>query len=99
MSSINSISGQSLIPENNPKSGQTPKDVVSFGDRVKEILGEVNDLQLDANEIAEKFARGEIEDIHDVMIAAEKASVGMELVLEVRNKLIDAYREISRMQM
>ena len=99
MSSINSISGQSLIPEINPKSGQTQQNEMSFADRVKEILGEVNDLQLDAGEIAEKFARGEIEDIHDVMIAAEKASVGLELVLEVRNKLIDAYREISRMSM
>ncbi len=99
MSTINSISGQSLIPEINPQAGKNTKDVVSFGDRVKEILGEVNNLQLDAGEIAEKFARGEIEDIHDVMIAAEKASVGLELVLEVRNKLIDAYREISRIQM
>jgi len=99
MSSINSISGQSLIPEIDPKSGQKQQNEISFADRVKEILGEVNDLQLDAGEIAEKFARGEIEDIHDVMIAAEKASVGLELVLEVRNKLIDAYREISRMPM
>ena len=99
MSSINSISGQSLIPEINPKSGQKQQNEISFVDRVKEILGEVNELQLDAGEIAEKFARGEIEDIHDVMIAAEKASVGLELVLEVRNKLIDAYREISRMPM
>ena len=99
MSAINSISGNSLLPEINPKSGQTSKDVTSFSERVKEILGEVNDLELNAGEIAEKFARGEIDDIHDVMIAAEKASVGMELVLEVRNKLIDAYREISRMQM
>jgi len=99
MSTISSISGQSLIPGSNPKAGQNSKDVASFGERIKEILGEVNDLQLNAGEIAEKFASGEIEDIHDVMIAAEKASVGMELVLEVRNKLIDAYREISRMQM
>lgn len=99
MNSINSISGQSLIPEIKPGSGKNTGDVLSFSDRVKQILGEVNDLQLDAGEIAEKFARGEIEDIHDVMIAAEKASVGLELVLEVRDKLIEAYREISRMQM
>ena len=97
MSSIQSLNGSSLLPEINPQ-GQSgiKKD---FGERVKQILGEINDTQLQAGDIAEQFAKGEIEDVHDVMIAAEKAGVGLELVLEVRNRLIDAYREITRMQM
>ncbi len=99
MNSINSISTPSLTPEIKPGSGKNNRDVMPFNDRVKQILGEVNDLQLNADEIAEKFANGEIDDIHDVMIAAEKASVGLELVLQVRDKLVEAYREISRMQM
>jgi flagellar hook-basal body complex protein FliE len=101
MSSINSITGSSLLPEINPQKGNSTsnQDVSSFGDRVKKILGEINDSQLEAGEIAEQFATGEIEDVHDVMIAAEKAGVGLELVLEVRNRLIEAYREVTRMQM
>jgi flagellar hook-basal body complex protein FliE len=99
MSSLSSITGQNYLPEVNIKPGSMQKKDTSFGDRVKELLGDVNNLQLDAGNVADKFANGEIEDIHDVMIAAEKAGVGLELVLEVRNKLIDAYREISRMQM
>ncbi len=99
MSSISSITGQNYIPEVNINPGSSEKKDTSFGDRVKELLGDVNNLQLDSGEIAEKFANGQVEDIHDVMIAAEKASVGLELVLEVRNRLIEAYREVSRMQM
>ncbi|HPG37983.1 MAG TPA: flagellar hook-basal body complex protein FliE [bacterium] len=99
MSSIPSITGQNYLPEVNIRPGSTDKKDTSFGDRVKELLGDVNNMQLDAGKVADQFAKGEVEDIHDVMIAAEKASVGLELVLQVRNRLIDAYREISRMQM
>jgi flagellar hook-basal body complex protein FliE len=70
----------------------------SFGQVLKDMLSETNDLQNSASAIAEKFALGEVTDIHDVMIAAEKAGVSFELVMEIRNKLIDAYQEFMRMQ-
>ncbi len=70
----------------------------SFGQIFKDLLSETNQLQSEAGKIAEKFALGEISDIHEVMIAAEKAGVAFELVLEIRNKLIEAYQEMMRMQ-
>lgn len=70
----------------------------SFGQIFKDMLNETSQLQSDARGIAEKFALGEIADVHDVMIAAEKAGVAFELVMEIRNKLVEAYQELMRMQ-
>ena len=97
---MNSISGLHLPAENNVTSGigKKPKNQTSFADTLKGVLGEVNDLQAESKQSAEKFLNGEISDVHQVMVAAEKASVGLQLTLAVRNKLFDAYREIMRMQ-
>ena len=74
------------------------KSSQSFGRIFKDLISDTNKLQSDAARIAEKFALGEIADVHEVMIAAEKAGVAFELVMEIRNKLIDAYQEFMRMQ-
>jgi len=97
MSTISTISPQIVSPFDTTR---TVHDSTSkkFAEQINEMLDNVNDLQLDAGQVAEQFAKGEIEDVHEVMIAAEKASVGLELVLEVRNKLVEAYREIMRTQ-
>ena len=79
------------------KSEQTDEKSLSFPQILKEMVNNTNDLQHKAAEIAEKFAVGEITDIHDVMIAAEEAGVALELVMEIRNKLIEAYQEMMRM--
>ena len=68
-----------------------------FKDKLSQVLSDINRIQLESAEMAEKFVSGEIKDVHDVMIAAEKASVSLELTIEVRNKLV-AYREIMRTQ-
>ncbi len=73
-------------------------DSQSFGKIFKDMIGETNGLQNEAASIAQKFAVGEITDIHDVMIASEKAGVAFELVMEIRNKLVEAYQELMRMQ-
>jgi len=87
---ISSAKGITSIGEGN--------EAGNFVDSLKQVISETNDLQLQSGELAEKFASGEVENIHDVMVAAEKASVSFELVMEVRNKLVEAYREIMRMQ-
>lgn len=70
---------------------------LSFPQVLKEMVNDTNDLQHAAAMIAEKFALGEVTDIHEVMIAAEEAGVALELVMEIRNKLIEAYQELMRM--
>ena len=55
-------------------------------------------MQQEAENAASKLVTGENKDIHGTMIAMQKASISMSLMLEVRNKIISAYEEIKRMQ-
>ena len=70
----------------------------TFGETMKTFAEDVNTLQNDSGKSIERFLTGEIEDVHDVMIAVEKASVSFELMMEIRNKMIEAYHEVMRMQ-
>ncbi len=74
------------------------KKEVSFDNTLKGFINDVDQAQKFAGESVEKLLTGEIKDIHDVMVAVEKAGTSFELMMEIRNKMIDAYREIMRMQ-
>lgn len=69
-----------------------------FADFLEEKLGEVNNLQKNSEAMTASFAAGETDNIHDVMIAAEKAKIAVNLTTAVQNKVIDAYNEIMRLQ-
>lgn len=71
---------------------------VDFSDLLKNALSGVNDAQLNADEAVQKVLNGETQSIHDTMIALQKADVSLKLMLEVRNKLLEAYQEIMRTQ-
>ena len=71
---------------------------VSFGDTLKQAIGDVNQLQQQAGKAVEQMVAGEAVDLHEVMIAAEKAKTSFDLLMEIRNKALDAYREIMRIQ-
>jgi len=70
----------------------------SFGVSIREAVEQVNNLQTEANSLAEKFAVGDPVDTHEVMLAMQKASLALQLSVQVRNKVIEAYQEIMRMQ-
>ena len=70
---------------------------VSFGQMLKGSLEQVNQLQNEADTSIDNLANGTHTDIHQTMIAVEKASVSFELLMQVRNKLIAAYDKIMRM--
>lgn len=70
----------------------------SFSDTLNQAVRDVNTLQGEAGEAVQRMVSGEETDIHNVMIAVEKAKTSFELLMEVRNKTIEAYREIMRMQ-
>jgi len=63
-----------------------------------DAIQEVNSQQFDAREMQNRMMAGQPVEIHDVMISMEKASTAMALTMQVRNKLLEAYQEISRMQ-
>jgi len=71
---------------------------VGFKETVSNFVNEVNDMQVKAGESVENFATGKVENVHEVMIAMSKAEVSFKFMMETRNKLIDAYKEIIRMQ-
>ena len=70
----------------------------SFGEFLTEAIDDVNKLQHQSSKAAIDLAAGKIEDISQVTIAAEKASVAMQLTMAVRSKVLDAYQEVMRMQ-
>jgi flagellar hook-basal body complex protein FliE len=73
------------------------KPRASFPDQLESAVQEVNRLQLARDEKIESMVRGEVSDVHEIMIAAEEAQLAFELMLEVRNKLLEAYQEVMRM--
>jgi flagellar hook-basal body complex protein FliE len=70
----------------------------AFSAFLKDALNKVNEQQVQADQLTEKLVKGENVDLHQVMIAAQKASISLQLALEVRNKVIEAYQEMMRMQ-
>lgn len=74
-------------------------DGKKFVDFLKESLAEVNELQLKGDEMSVRFAASDpTVDIHDLMLALEEANIALQLTIEIRNKLLEAYQEIMRMQ-
>ena len=77
---------------------QTPPSTsVSFGQMLTGSMDRVNQLQKEADVNIDNLANGKHTDIHQTMIAVEKASVSFELLMQIRNKLIAAYDKIMRM--
>lgn len=70
----------------------------SFGQTLSKAIADVNALQTQAGRAVEQLVAGEAVDLHEVMIAVEKAKTSFELLMEIRNKAIETYREIMRTQ-
>lgn len=87
------------IESNNNKESDTNTSSISFSDVLGEKLQAVNDKIIESEETTINFINGEEEDIHNVMIATEEAKGSLQLAVEVRNKLVDAYKEIMSMQL
>ena len=70
----------------------------SFGDTIKKAISDVNGAQQGADSLAAKLAAGDAVEVHQAMIAMQKASMALQFTVQVRNKVIEAYQEIMRMQ-
>jgi len=71
----------------------------SFLGSLKDAIAQVNEVQLDASQAVDKFVTGESENVHQMMMALQKADVSFQLMMQIRNKLVSAYEDIQRMQM
>lgn len=100
--SINSISEvKQLIPDNvglRSVNEETKSPEVSFGEYLNSALMKVTDLENGAGKLKEDFALGKTDNIPEVLIAGEKANIALQFTMQIRNKILDAYSEIMRMQ-
>ena len=69
----------------------------TFANSLKEAISNVNNQQIQSDVMTEKLINGGNVDLHEVMIASQKASITINATMEVRNKAIEAYQEIMRM--
>ncbi|HLS90925.1 MAG TPA: flagellar hook-basal body complex protein FliE [Limnochordia bacterium] len=74
------------------------QESASFAKMLADAFDAANQAQWDADQAARLLATGQIEDIHQVTILTEKANLSLQLLISIRNKVIEAYQEISRMQ-
>jgi flagellar hook-basal body complex protein FliE len=95
--SIKSLSTADLLANksNNPVEGSS----TDFAQELKNALGNVNQMQVDGERAMSDIATGSVKDLHQAAIAIDKAEISMKLMLEVRNKALNAYKEITRTQM
>lgn len=86
------------VPSSPVSSGEVKSSEAGFSTFLNEAINKVNSLQEKSAETAQAFAAGLTDNIHQVMIDAEKASIALQFTLQVRNKILDAYSEIMRIQ-
>ena len=75
-----------------------PVSATSFSDTLHDSLNAVNDLQTKKSQMITSFASGETQNVHELMISMQKASLAVNLTSAVRNKVLEAYRELSKLQ-
>jgi flagellar hook-basal body complex protein FliE len=99
INSINFLLPNKLEDSTSKSAGSTSgESEVDFAALLKDALSGVNDAQLEADEAVQKVMSGETKDIHSTMVALQKADVSLKLMLEVKNKIVEAYQEVMRTQ-
>jgi flagellar hook-basal body complex protein FliE len=92
----NLASGSGASSENSD-SPSSEKLMDSFGKTFKQKLGQLESLQQDAQIKMQKFAAGEIEDVHDVSVSLQKANMGLNMATAVRQKVLEGIQELQQM--
>ena len=100
MNEIKGIQNQIIIPEIKQQETTVVKkdDSLSFGDTISNFLDAVNTAQVNAKDSVAEIVTGESENLHEAMAKVEEAKISFELMLEIRNKLLQTFQEIQRMQ-
>ena len=86
------------LPAELPGLSPKPADGKSFAAVLDQFMGDVDGLMKRSGETQRAALEGSVQDIHEIMLAAEEAGIAFELLVELRNKLLEAYRELMRMQ-
>lgn len=97
--SVKNVFSDNSVINNKTQADQKDNNSIDFESLLTNKLGEVNDKQVAADNITNQFVQGDDVDVHKVMLSTEQAKLSLELAVQIRNKLVDAYQEISRTQL
>ena len=97
--SLNSISAPSTADLLKQKEKLSPTGGEAFAEHLKSALDEVNELQIKGEDAVADLATGQVKDLHQAAMAIGKAEINMKLMLEIRNKALNAYKELGRTQL
>lgn len=86
----------SLLPKTIEPAAKKPLGVEGFGETLNGFISDVNKSQLDSQNTIQDFVSGNGVELHEVMIAGEKAKTNLELLMEIRNKAVDMFKELTR---
>ena len=89
--------GQVSTPEPTPEGSASSDIGVSFAERLREFTDGVNETQQEAEQMTRDFAEGRQNDIHGTMVQMQQADIEFRMLGTVRNKVIEAYREVMKM--
>ncbi len=93
---LGKISEKSESSSNRSEQGGSSSES-QFTSALQDTLSHVNDLQVEKETMIEAFASGERQNVHELMISLQKAQVAMQMTSAVRNKVMEAYKEVMRM--
>ncbi len=98
---INKIETLNPLANAEQSTKETPRaqNGEGFMEILQKTLEEVNDLQIKGDRALSEIATGQVKDLHQAAIAIDKAEISMKVMLEVRNKALNAYKEILRTQL
>ena len=99
MNNINSVLGTSTADMLKQKTSSAPSGGEAFAQHLKSALNEVNELQIKSEDAVADLATGQVKDLHQAAMAIGKAEINMKLMLEIRNKALNAYKELGRTQL
>lgn len=94
INNINSLN----IEESNVLKRINEHDEKSFSNIFVDAINNASKLEQEADDLTVKMAAGQVDNIHEVMVATQKAEISMRYLIEVRSKVLDAYNEIMRIQ-
>ncbi len=96
MDAIKAVNASNIIKQ--ASEGKKTQNV-DFEEFLINSLEKVNSDQINAQEMTEDLALGKVDNLHDVMIVSQKAELSLSFAVEVRNKILEAYKEVMRIQM
>ena len=95
---IPSVPVSSTISSISPAAGSVENRGKSFVKTISEAVAQVNNMQLESATSGKQLGVGNAQSLHKVVLEAEEASLSMQMVVSLRNKALDAYQEVMRMQ-